>query len=250
MNYRAWVENALDFTRSLGSLGGDIEITAEAAPPLDLAGLAAISSAWPTRLPRELIRFWTEGSAHLNCTYYWEPPQARMEEYRAVFPYGDYALGGAAFAPAAFAKPIDTADWGDDGAAVDPVDARLRQIVSGAFGPAGDLTPTDPDATRDWLATWRRCIIFLLVGNGDCLGLDPGAPGTDPNDPAVVYLCHESPRITRVAGRFTTFMQVWEKLCYIDVGKLNMFRHPQTREFEPEGGRAVALRKLLSGVGE
>lgn len=60
-------------------------------------------------------------------------------------------------------------------------------------------------------AIWNRALPFIALNNGDYIALDATLNG---NDPPVVYLAHDDEPFV-LAPSFTSFLQTWEKLCYI-----------------------------------
>jgi hypothetical protein len=55
MNYRAWVERAVEFTNGLSTLRGKISLTAEALPPMSEAGVQALNRDLRLPLPSQFV---------------------------------------------------------------------------------------------------------------------------------------------------------------------------------------------------
>lgn len=225
MNYRDWIYRALSFCAELKKLRGEITVKCQAAPPLTKQELAQLRERWKRPLPAELIRFWTEGSCHLDCLYVWTPSPADLPELRTIFEYDDYIWGGPRFIPAAEVDPerVDTSDFGGD-------------ILNGAR--------EDAERTK---RLWGRAIIVLHMDNGDCLGLDPEAPGCDPNDPPVVYLVHDGATSDQISPSFTEFLCEWEQLSYIgpDWMFLDYWLDVDERRISADLHMTEELRRLL-----
>jgi hypothetical protein len=193
MNYRDWTSRALSFARDLNKLPGQIQVTYQAAPPLTQQELIGIRQRWTRHLPGELIKLWAEGSSHLDCQYLWTPPPEELPELHKIFESESNVYGGPKFIPA--------------------TEVDLEETDMSHFG----------DIVLDWTLQdsaqfkrlWTRAVIFLHIASGDCLGLDPQAPGCDADDPPVVYLSHDEPTSDQISPRFTDFLQQWQELCYI-----------------------------------
>lgn len=189
MDYRAWINHVRAFSESLRKIPGKIDCTIEIDPPLAHAEIAALEAKWPTGLPNSLKDLWTTGSRRMHCLYIWKPSQSdhsRLQEILGeVTPYTLY--GGVRFEPAHEIFP------GNSGA--DPNDQAIFETLG-----------------RHDLALWCRCAIFLRVGDGDCLGLDPER---NPTDPAVVYLMHDQPGSRYISQSFTEFVRDWTELSFI-----------------------------------
>src|SRR5436190_20422812 len=97
MDYQKWTSQAGNFLTAMKSLPGEINVSLEIAVPLTEAELAVIQSKWHRHLPRELVRFWTEGSAHLNGHYWWRPPDSEEADLRKVFEHNSFIYGGPQF---------------------------------------------------------------------------------------------------------------------------------------------------------
>lgn len=188
MDYRAWINHVRAFSESLRKIPGEIDCTIEIDPPLDPSEIAPIEAKWPTGLPDSLKDLWTSGSRRVNCRYIWTPSQSDLPRLQEILGESNYRLyGGVRFEPAHEIFP------GNSGA--DPNDQAILETLG----------------SHD-LALWCRCAIFLRVGDGDCLGLDPER---NPTDPAVVYLMHDQPGSSYIAQTFTEFIRDWTELSFI-----------------------------------
>jgi hypothetical protein len=220
IDYRAWVERVRAFSEGLRGLPGKINVTVQIEPTISEEALEDVSKKWISGLPEALHRLWREGSSAINCRYVWTPSEAELSRLHEVFDSNDYIYGGARFEPATSIFP------GNSGA--EPDDDCMSETVG-----------------KQGLDLWCRCAVFLHVGNGDCLGLDPG---THPDDPAVVYLLHDGEESGQISPSFTDFLAAWEELSYIgpefwlldywldwDHGVIDVTKH-----------KARELRELLS----
>ena len=225
MNYRDWVSRAVSFTAELNKLPGEITVTCQTAPSLTEHEVAKLRERWNRHLPAELVRLWTDGSSHLDCHYVWTPPPAELPELHKIFEYNNYIYGGPRFIPAAEVDPerIDTSEFDGD-------------ILDGA--------PEDAEKTK---VLWGRAIIVLHIANGDCLGLDPEAPGCDPDDPPVVYLVHDAASSAQIAPGFTDFLNQWERLSYIgpESWLLDYWLDPDAGRISADRYMTKELRRLL-----
>lgn len=187
IDYSEWVDRARRFTEELRRLPGRINVSIEIEPPIDEKTLEDVSKRWPNGLPAVLKKLWSNGSSSIVCKYWWMPPDQELAQLHEVFESNNAIYGGVRFLPAAHIFP------GNFG--VDPDDEDMAEC----FGTAG-------------LELWCRCAVFLQIGNGDCLGLDPES---DINDPAVVYLVHDDDSSSVISPSFTEFLIAWEQLSYI-----------------------------------
>src|SRR5436190_13246066 len=105
MDYQNWVSRAEAFLEAMRTFPGDLALTIERAPPLTLSELNRIQSNWHRHLPAELARFWTEGSAHLNCRYGWNVPPEDLSLLQEVFEYQNGLCGGPRFISASEIDP-------------------------------------------------------------------------------------------------------------------------------------------------
>jgi hypothetical protein len=211
MDYRQWVGEALEFTRSLSRLRGTLKVTCEAAPPLSPEELASLSVRFPSGIPTELARFWTEGSAHLNCQYWWEPEAGELPQFQNIFPRNTFLWGGASFRRAHdFSFPETHVGAGQSPPLID-FDKRAQAILDNFL--AGLEVEAEPVPASDCEdGDWAPLpFMFHLLGSGDYLALHPEMPGVDPDDPPVVLFDHELGGIGLVADRFTAFLQAWQK---------------------------------------
>ncbi len=220
MNYRDWTDRVRLFSESLRRLPGDIEVSIEIAPPVSQRELDELSPKWPTGIPESLRKLWTEGSAQINCPYYWEPPSYQLAELKSVFDYNNYIYGGARFYPPNEVFP------GNSGAEID--DLLVRETL-GKFGQE----------------LWCRSAVFLHVGNGDCLGLDPESNSVDPR---VAYLLHDGEETDYIADSFSEFLATWEEVSYIgpEIWLLDYWIDPATQRIDPNRYKTGTLRKLLT----
>jgi hypothetical protein len=226
MDYKAWTQRARTFHEAMRRLPGEIDVTVEVAPTLTESELHEIRAKWTRHLPAELVRFWTEGSAHLNGRYVWTPPEEELGALKEVFEHNCYIYGGPRFIAAAETdpKPLDLS-W---------------------FDPEG--YPGEPEVWQANMDLWGRAILLLGVGNGDYLGLDAEAPGCDPDDPPVVYLVHDEPESGPVCPRFTEFLPVWEELSYIgpESWLLWYWFDESRKSLDPRKHHTDKLRRLLT----
>ena len=226
INYRTWVENANRFVANTKKLPGKILLRGSIAAPLEQETLSALRARWDKRhLPAELVRFWTEGSAHCEFHYVWTPPEDELSALMDVFEYNNYIYGGPQFI------------------AVEKMDPNPLRV-----------SDFDEDMCEDWKGegdvreVWARSIYFFHIANGDLLGLDCEAEGCDPNNPPVLYLSHETGAPLQLAPRFSEFMTQWEKLSYIgpELWLLDYWLDQEAKCLNPALHKTAALRKLLT----
>lgn len=220
IDYPLWIDRLRKFTGKLHQLSGEIDVIAEISPTVSEEMLSYISRKWKGGLPTALRRFWSEGASGIDCKYSWRPQEGDLPRLQEIFESTDSICGGVRFEPAASIYP------GNSGAV--PNDECMRETV----GQAG-------------LELWCRCAVFLHVGNGDCLGLDPT---TNPDDPAVIYLFHDGEESGQISPTFSQFLLAWEELSYIgpecwlldywldwDLGTIDCTKH-----------KTAELRRLLT----
>lgn len=187
IDYHQWIERLRLFTENLQQLSGEINLSNEISPKVSEEMLTHIAKKWKNGLPAALRNFWSEGASGIDCRYSWRPQDRDLSRLHEIFESTDAIYGGACFEPAASIYP------GNSGAA--PNDESMREIVG-----------------QEGLELWCRCAVFLHVGNGDCLGLDPT---TNPDDPAVIYLLHDGEESGQISPTFSQFLLAWEELSYI-----------------------------------
>jgi hypothetical protein len=226
MDYKSWVSRSIAFLEGIRALPGEPYLTIEIAPPLTSAELGRIQSNWHRHLPAELVRFWLEGSANLSGRYGWRPPAEELPSLREVFEYSHSVYGGPRFIAASKVNP-------------NPRDTSY-------FG--GDIMTGDAEECQRTIDLWGRSIIIMHVDNGDCLGLDPEAPGCDPDDPPVVYLVHDDSSSDQICPRFTTFLSIWEELSYVGPENwlLNKWLDKNSKTLSTNLHHTSELRRLLT----
>jgi len=187
IDYHQWTDRVRRFSEGLRRLPGEINVGIDNAPPIGEEDLAAVSAKWSGGLPSVLRSLWREGAASINCRYSWTPPDEESNLLYDIFESQSYIYGGVRFEPAIDIFP------GNSG--VDPYDECMAEALG-----------------REGMDLWSRCAIFLHVGNGDCLALDPN---TNRDDPAVVYLIHDEEGSGQISPRLSDFLTAWEELSYI-----------------------------------
>ena len=220
MDYQKWTAGVRSFSEALRELPGEIDVTVEIDLQLPDSEIVAIQEKWPGGLPDALRLLWTNGSARINCPYVWAPPPNELSLLNQIFEHNNYIYGGVRFEAAGKIYP------GNFGA--DPNDDLMRQTVG-----------------NEGLALWCNCAVFLYIGNGDCLGLDPNRC---PDDPAVVYLVHDDAESGYIAGSFTSFLAAWTKLSFIgpEFWLLDYWHDPDSESIDPAKHMTSELRTLLS----
>jgi hypothetical protein len=220
MNYHAWVTQVKRFSENLRALPGEVNATTEVDPPLSADEITGISAKWKTGIPDSLRRLWRDGSSRINCRFVWSPPQDELPRLHEVFEYNDYIYGGVRFQPAQEIFP------GNSGA-----DTNDENML-------GTLGRRDLDL-------WCRSAVFLHVGNGDCLGLDPLR---NPSDPAVVYLVHDEPESGYISQSFTEFLRDWTELSFIgpELWLLDYWIDHEEGRIDTTMHKTDDLRRLLS----
>jgi hypothetical protein len=245
MDYKRWVEDAVAFTRNLSRLQGTLEVTCEVAPPLSSEELAAIAAQFPAGVPRELARFWTEGSAHLTCTYWWKPAVEELVQFQKIFPKSDFLWGGANFREANDFSPPETNVGAVQSPQLMDFDKRVQSILDNFFGGFGVESEADASSDADAVNWAPLPWMFHLLGSGNYLALHPEMSGADPHDPPVVLFDHELGGIGLVADRFTAFLQAWQEWSYIGMDRLRWWSSTNPSGMEADKGKALALRALL-----
>lgn len=188
LDYRAWVERAVEFTKRLGSLPGDIHFTAELRPPMNPKEVEALSDRLRIPLPEPLRVFLTHASSSCRCEYSWEPTADFRGRLLELFPSSTFIFGGAS---------LCDSDW-------------FEEHEGGCFDMATAYEATQPDEAR----VWANSVPFHPVGNGDYFALCVG--GESPNDELpVIYLDHEGNAAKQLARSFDEFLTAWEQLSYI-----------------------------------
>ncbi len=220
MNYHTWTERVRAFSEGLRMLPGEIDSTLEIDPPFGVQQIDALAVRWPTGLPASLRQLWSEGSARVNCPYAWTPPSDELPSLSEIFEHSDYIYGGARFVHAEEIYP------GNSGADADDKD------MADVLGKAG-------------LDFWCRCAVFLQVGNGDCLGLDPES-GID--DPPVVYLVHDEDESSVISPSLSEFLVAWEELSYIgpEFWLLDYWVDADRGAIDTAKHKTTELRRLLT----
>lgn len=220
INYSQWIERARTFSEGLRRLPGEINVGVEIAPPISEEQLEDVSAKWGGRPPAALLSFWREGSAAIDCAYWWKPPDHELPSLHEVFESNNFIYGGVRFFHATNIFP------GNGGA--NPHDKDMLEV----FGKSG-------------MELWCRCAVFLHVGNGDCLGLDTS---TNWDDPAVVYLLHDGEESGQISPTFSGFLAAWEELCYIgpEFWFLDYWLDWDRGEIDCTKHKTAELRKLLT----
>ena len=220
IDYQAWVQRVKGFSEALPRLPGKINIKLEIAPPISDETLAEVTTKWNGRLPGSLRKFWQEGASAIGCRYVWTPPADELSLLHEVFELNNYIYGGVRFEPASSIYP------GNSGA--DPDDEFMVETLG-----------------KEGLALLCKCAIFLWVGDGDALGLDPD---TNPDDPAVIYLVHDEPESMQISPSFSEFLSEWEKLSYIgpDIGLLHYWLDSDRGALDATKHKTAQLRMLLT----
>lgn len=107
---------------------------------------------------------------------------------------------------------------------------------------------------RDWAdgfeeypeqeAYWLQSFPFLAIANGDYLGLYTPTPQ---DNPPVVYLSHDNESFV-LAESFTTFLETWERLCYLGPEVWVLEEYRDTNGYlNADSQQAQELRDLFAG---
>lgn len=205
-DYGAWVQRLREF-----SDGGRVRATAadqrycrvEIAPPLDRARLKALEEECGGRLPPPLRDFLGTGAS--SITFRWFEAEARDPDYEVVFCPAEKLAG-----------------W------------RQECIEY-----AQQSWLTEPEWPLDY-ALWRHGWLLTRNEAGDGLAIW-AHDRRQPHYP-VAYLDHEGESY-RVAPTFDDFLEHWERLGYLDLGDLLVFRDPETGFLDTATPQARAYRK-------
>jgi hypothetical protein len=219
MDYQAWASQVRSFSEALRKLPGEVHVKLVIEPPLVSSDLPAIVEKWSGKLPSELVRLWTGASRQIDFRYSWTPPPSELFLLQEVFECQRSVYGGVRFN-----RPDDIYP-GNSGA--EPDDDLMADTVG-----------------QEGLELWCRCAVFLQIGNGDCLALDPRRAA---DDPAVVYLSHDGDDSGFIAPSFTEFLHKWADLCFIgpECWLLDYWLDRDSGTLELTKHKTAELRQLL-----
>ncbi len=222
VDFKRWAERAVDFTKRLRSLPGEIKVSAELAPPMSPPDAQALSGQLRLPLPAPLLAFLTTASCKCFCEYWWEPPAEFTGRLQDLFPVKTFIFGGASLCDSTEFATNERGCW-------DTADAL-----------AGDY----PEDAR----LWSESVPFYECGNGDYVALYLGR-GRKEDDCPVVYLCHDGYGASRVlAPSFEEFLIQWEQLCYIHPSFLvQFFLDPVRQCINAKSPKKEGLHELLRG---
>src|SRR5262245_59199723 len=171
LNYAEWVRRAATFTESLRILPGEVRVEVEVAPPLSEDAIQALARSCRLPIPEPLRRCWREASGHCKCTYWWDTPNEFHPQMAVAFPEWSmsHIWGGPEFESAAYCVELipHFLLWAN----------RFR-----------DEYPTDA-------RYWEYSLPIVPVGNGDYVAV---YVRDTPDDPPVVYLCHDGCGASRI----------------------------------------------------
>jgi len=220
LDYKKWVQRAVEFTTSLRSLPGEIHVTAEAHPPTTQLDVERLSSGLRLPLPEPICVFLTGASSNCSCEYWWMPPSELLGSLSEVFPSNDFIFGGASLCDK----------------------ERFARDEKGRYDTGEALEKAYPEDAKLWI----HSVPFHEVGNGDCLGLYVG-PDRRKKECPVVYLDHDGYGGSRVlAPSFDEFLVAWEELKYIGAFFLRQFfLDPISQSINPNSPKKRLLDDLF-----
>lgn len=172
-DYAGWLQRVEAFIKYVAQFENCDELQTEIGitPPLTESELQQLQANFKEPLPLELQRFWTTASRHCHWHCY-------LENDSGTF----YSAPTFLDATELLEETAICRDWADG---------------------------CSEDSAQE--ALWLQSVPFILMRNGDYLGLF--APMAH-DDPPVAYLSHDD--VSRIiAPSFTEFLNVWEQLCYI-----------------------------------
>jgi SMI1-KNR4 cell-wall len=225
LDYRLWAERALEFTRGLRSLSGEIKVTADLHPPLSAPAVRDLNSRLRLPLPEPLCAFLTRASSNCSCTYWWEPPGELQGRLQELFPSNTFIFGGASLCDS----------------------SRFETNERGCFDTAEALEKRLPEEAR----LWANSVPFHECGNGDFVGLYVGNDRQGDAFP-VVYLDHDGCGASEVlAPNFEEFLIAWEELNYIHGFFLReYFFNPIRGSINPNSPKKADLDDLFRSGGK
>lgn len=216
MDYVAWLSRVKAFTDALKTCKG-CEVLCDMAPPLGVEAFKNLQHELRLAVPRAVKDFLLQGSA--SCFFKYSLPIGTNTALPGSLDFLNETLdGGGLLCPA----------------------HKLADYLSDAHAWATDTWIADYPEDQSF---WLNSLPILEVGNGDYLAV---RADKEQDDPPVVYLSHEDESRV-VAPSFTTFLQVWEALCYIhpDLALLDPFIDADTGYLFSRSEVADALRTLF-----
>jgi hypothetical protein len=212
-----WMETASAFYRHrVKSTGGGAETAFNKAPSATEQSIATVESRLGQPLPKALREFFLNCTSGLEMSYSWEPDEARREAVEELID-GTTVCGGGTIRLGDLPKhKEDARAWAEE-----------------------TWLAEEPDQQELWL----KSLPFLHLDNGDYLALDLRQPA---DDPPVYYLSHDDESQT-IASSFTSFLQAWERVCYIgpESWLLEPFINPETGFLDGDCENAQKLRRLF-----
>jgi len=186
-DYDGWVRRAATFVTGLPTqLEGDIRVSASVSTPfLSSSEVRSLEFNLNRSVPAELCALFEIGSGECNCRYVWNPENDAEPLMKSIFGYQDYIYGGPRFYSSLISK--------------DGMESCL-EVAEALF----------EDAPGE-KSLWSNALPFTPIDNGDYLALDLSGSR---DGPPVIYLSHEG-ESEIIAPDFVTFLQTWERLCYI-----------------------------------
>ena len=190
---REWADRAISFTNSLKSFGHGSEASAEAADPISTADLETLQASLSATIPPPFAKFLTTASSELSCVYsiviYREPTEIAQQHFAKHLDLMQERIhGGPTF--------FNTNNLQDG----------IQQCVDG-----GDvLSDVYPDCAKKWMTAFP----LLDIGNADMVAFDVPI---NPDNPPIIYLCHDYDIVPTLAPDFETFLTEWARINYIDL---------------------------------
>ena len=202
----SWANRAVSFTSALERHTDRVTVNScESDAPLKLRDLVPFMRASRQTYPEQIVEFLTAASSSCRCDFLARGKYTLSDEQARVFPAGQ-----------------DLPDWYFHGV------ATLCNLEY--FAEWMDAYTLVPEEYQD---DWHESFIFMNAQQFDFLALDLSS---NDNDPPVILLSHEVFAKAQIAPNFSTFLERWEMVHYLN--PINFFEFgfidDATDEFDPQ----------------
>lgn len=190
-DYKTWLSEAEKAVRDMARFDAvfeETEATVSSEYPLEVDALQQLIAEVDIFMPEELQRFWLEAASSTDCRYVLRGARGKV----ATCLDSIFGTGHDVYGEIFFSSPNDL-----------PNHLEACRGWAAAFEEA-------PNPSQK--AFWLNAVPFHSLLNGDYLALDVSA---ELADPPVVYLAHDDETSGILAPSFTSFLDVWAKLCYV-----------------------------------
>lgn len=222
MDYRKWVQQAIEFQSRLGNRPGEWEVETHVRSPLEQYQIEKLNNKLRHSIPECVAAFLAGGSAGMRNHYCWTPETKKeAKQLSELIPETNYIYGGADLCNAKKFKKfqkecVEIAEetWIDD----------------------------EPELKEMWLNSFP----FARLANADMIALDLRK---DMLDPPVVYLSHDDDS-RLISESFDRYLEDWAAASYVgpEIWVLKAFFDAESKMLTPNKQHAAEFRQLLTGV--